>query len=122
VTLFLGGPSGPNLGFLAADGWVNTWIMPVVWFLLKLLVLVYGTFWIRASVPRLRYDQLMALGWKYLIEIAILWFVVSATYIVGRDLGWPLWAYFAAPAAAIAAYGVLWLAMPKSGERVEEFR
>jgi NADH-quinone oxidoreductase subunit H len=122
VTLFLGGPSGPSLGFVAADGWVNTWIMPVVWFLLKLLVLVYGTFWIRASVPRLRYDQLMALGWKYLIEIAILWFVVSATYIVGRDLDWPLWAYFAAPAAAIAAYGVLWLAMPRSGERVEEFR
>jgi NADH-quinone oxidoreductase subunit H len=122
VTLFLGGPSGPALGVVASDSWLNTWVMPIVWFLVKLLALVYGTFWLRATLPRLRYDQLMAVGWKYLIEIAILWFVVSATYIVARDHDWPLWTYFATPVAAVAAYGVLYLAMPKEGERVEEFR
>jgi NADH-quinone oxidoreductase subunit H len=122
VTLFLGGPSGPSLGFLPEAGTVNVWLMPIFWFLAKLLVLVYGTFWVRASLPRLRYDQLMALGWKYLIEIAILWFVVSAFYVLARDLDWPVWVYVAAPAGALAGYGVLWLAMPKEGERVEEFR
>jgi NADH-quinone oxidoreductase subunit H len=122
VTLFLGGPSGPSLGFLSSSSWVNVWVMPIVWFLVKLLVLVYGTFWLRATLPRLRYDQLMALGWKYLIEIAILWFVVSAVYVVGRDNDWPMWVYVVAPLAGVAAYGVLWLAMPKEGEQVEEFR
>ncbi len=122
VTLFLGGPSGPSLGFIAESSFLNVWIMPVFWFLAKLLVLVYGTFWLRASLPRLRYDQLMSLGWKYLIEIAILWFLVSATFIVARDNDWPIWVYFATPAAALAAYGVLWLSMPKPGEKVEEFR
>jgi NADH-quinone oxidoreductase subunit H len=122
VTLFLGGPSGPGLGFLAADHWLNTWVMPLVWFLVKLLVLVYGTFWVRATLPRLRYDQLMALGWKYLIELAILWLLVTGVYVLARDNDWPLWVFFAAPAAAIAAYGVIWASMPKPGERVEEFR
>ena len=64
----------------------------------------------------------MALGWKYLIEIAILWVLVSTALLVGRDQGWH-W-YIVAPvsaAIAIAAFGTLYLAMPKQGEYVEEF-
>ncbi len=49
VTLFLGGPSGPRLGFgLHADSVVNTWFMPIFWFMLKLLALLYATVWVRA--------------------------------------------------------------------------
>ena len=59
VTLFFGGPSGPGLGFLAADGWFNAWVMPMFWFMLKVLILLFATVWVRASLPRLRYDQLM---------------------------------------------------------------
>jgi NADH-quinone oxidoreductase subunit H len=123
VTLFLGGPSGPALGFLPDGGVVNVWLMPVLWFAVKVLALVFGTFWLRASLPRMRYDQLMALGWKYLIEIAILWVLVSVAIIVAREEGWnvALTATLAA-AAALAGYGALWLAMPKPGEQVEEFR
>ena len=87
VTLFLGGPSGPALGFLPAEGTVNVWLVPVFWFVAKVLALSCGTFWLRASLPRLRYDQLMALGWKCLIEIAFLWFLVSAAIVVAPRAG-----------------------------------
>ena len=115
VTLFLGGPSGPSLGFLPADSPVNTWLMPIFWFVAKLLALLFGTVWIRASLPRLRYDQLMDLGWKWLIELAFLWIMVSGTIIVGRDQGWNL--FLVVPAAvvgAIAVLGLLRLSMPSS--------
>jgi len=121
VTLFLGGPSGPGIG--TGTGVVNTWLMPVFWFLVKLLALLFGTVWLRASLPRIRYDRLMALGWKYLIEIAVLWVIVTAALQVGSDQGWNT-AVTAAGAVAIAAlaYGFLYLSMPKPGEALEEIR
>jgi NADH-quinone oxidoreductase subunit H len=121
VTLFLGGPSGPALGFLPADGTVNVWIMPVFWFLLKLVVLLYGTVWVRASLPRLRYDQLMDLGWKWLIELAFLWVMVSAVIIIGREEDWD--SFVVVPAAvlgALAVLGFLRLCIPKRGEQMDE--
>jgi NADH-quinone oxidoreductase subunit H len=123
VTLFLGGPSGPALGFLSKSGTINVWLMPVVWFMAKVLALLFGTVWLRASLPRMRYDQLMALGWKYLIEIGILWVMVSATIVVSRQEQWHLWISLpAAVAIALLAYGMLYLSIPKPGETVEEFR
>ncbi len=119
VTLFLGGPAGPSLGFLAANGWVNAWVMPIFWFMLKLLVLLFCTVWVRASLPRLRYDQLMDVGWKFLIEIAFLWVMVSALLVVARDQRWDLWLVVpSAGLGAMAVYGVLWLSMPKRDELV----
>jgi NADH-quinone oxidoreductase subunit H len=121
VTLFLGGPAGPSLWFLGADSTINVWVMPTFWFMVKLLALLYGTVWIRATLPRLRYDQLMDLGWKYLIEIAFLWLMVSGLVVIGREEGWNLW--IVVPAAAIGAvlvYGVLWASMAKPGELQEQ--
>src|SRR4029079_17339766 len=46
VTLFLGGPSGPALGFLPSDGTINVWVMPVFWFMVKVLALLFGTVWL----------------------------------------------------------------------------
>jgi len=122
ATLFLGGPSGPRLGFLASGNFVNVWLMPVVWFTAKVLALLFVTVWLRASLPRMRYDKLMALGWKYLIEIAILWVLVSTALVVGKDQHWN--AFVVAPvsaAIAIVAFFTLYLAIPKAGEHVEEF-
>jgi NADH-quinone oxidoreductase subunit H len=121
VTLFLGGPAGPSLGFLGADSTINVWVMPTFWFMVKLLALLYGTVWIRATLPRLRYDQLMDLGWKYMIEVAFLWLMVSGLVVIGREEGWNLW--IVVPAAAIGAalvYGVLWASMAKPGELREQ--
>ncbi len=50
---------------------VNNLIAGLFWFLLKVLVLLYGAIWARATFPRLRYDQLMRLGWKWLVPIGV---------------------------------------------------
>jgi NADH-quinone oxidoreductase subunit H len=123
VTLFLGGPSGPGLGFLSDSGTVNVWLMPIFWFTIKVLALLFATVWVRASLPRMRYDRLMSLGWKWLIEIAILWVLVTVTLQVASDADWnrPL-AAVVAVAAAVIAYGVLFAAMPKAREQIEEIR
>ena len=113
VTLFLGGPAGPEIA-------VVSWLWPILWFMLKLWLLLFCTVWIRASLPRLRYDQLMAVGWKYLIEIAILWALVAFAVVVGREEGWNLWVVVpVAAGVGLAAYGVLLAAMSDS-EPLEE--
>ena len=73
VTLFLGGPAGPGAGFgPAVDRGAS------VWFLVKLLVFLFVYVWFRATLPRLRYDQLMDLGWKVLIPLSLGWLVMLA--------------------------------------------
>jgi len=69
ATLFFGGwlPPFPNVAALAFLGVVPGWI----WFLLKVFFFLYVFLWIRATLPRYRYDQLMRLGWKVLIPLAI---------------------------------------------------
>ncbi|HSJ35571.1 MAG TPA: NADH-quinone oxidoreductase subunit NuoH [Acidimicrobiia bacterium] len=87
TTLFLGGWNGPTWdGVLPA---FISGILPTVWFLLKTYVLVFIFFWIRATLPRLRYDQLMQLGWKRLIPGALLWLVLSTVVIGFRQFGAP---------------------------------
>jgi NADH-quinone oxidoreductase subunit H len=123
VTLFLGGPSGPSLGFLGNANIVNVWFMPMLWFLVKVLALLFATVWVRASLPRMRYDRLMSLGWKWLIEIAVLWVLITATVQIATVEHWDrLVAALVAVIVALAAYGVLYASMPKADEKIEEFR
>jgi NADH-quinone oxidoreductase subunit H len=123
VTLFFGGPSGPGLGFLAADGWFNAWVMPIFWFMLKVIILLFGTVWLRASLPRLRYDQLMSLGWKFLIEIAFLWVMISGVVVIAKEEGWNM--FVVVPSAVIGALvvgAVLYASVPRRTELVEEIK
>jgi len=75
TTLFFGGwlRPFPNVGWL----WVLDLVPAWVWFLLKTLGLLYLFLWIRATLPRYRYDQLMRLGWKVLIPLAIANLIVT---------------------------------------------
>jgi NADH-quinone oxidoreductase subunit H len=87
ATLFLGGWNGPTFdsilpGFISAA-------LPTVWLLLKTYVIVFLFFWVRATLPRMRYDQLMTLGWKRLIPGALAWLIVSALVIGIRRFGLP---------------------------------
>ncbi len=70
VTLFFG-------------GWYGPWApLGPLWFLIKLLIVIFFFLWIRATVPRLRYDQLMRFGWKVLLPIATLNALVTAACVV----------------------------------------
>lgn len=75
TTLFLGGPSGPVFGFLP-------WLWPILWFVIKIFVFIFMFIWLRATFPRLRFDQLMAFGWKVLIPVALAWIAVTAVALV----------------------------------------
>jgi NADH-quinone oxidoreductase subunit H len=69
VTLFLGGWRGPFLP-------------PALWFLIKVLALVYFFIWVRATYPRFRYDQLMQFGWKVLLPLALVNIVITSFIMV----------------------------------------
>ena len=81
ATLFLGGPAGPAL---FGPGWL--WGM--IWFLVKVIGLLFVFVWVRGTVPRVRYDQLMDLGWKVLIPLSLGWILVLATFHVAREQHW----------------------------------
>jgi NADH-quinone oxidoreductase subunit H len=121
VTLFLGGPSGPLIG--TSQNFLNTWLVPIFWFTIKVLALLFVTVWLRASLPRIRYDRLMSFGWKVLIEVAILWVLVTAALQVAQVEDWNLLlTAVIAVVIAVGAYAMLWLAIPKKDELVEEIR
>ena len=71
AAMFLGGWMGPGPG----------WLDPI-WMLVKMLALVLVFIWVRATLPRLRYDQLMTLGWKVLLPLATLNVLVTAVLVV----------------------------------------
>ncbi|MCH2621024.1 MAG: NADH-quinone oxidoreductase subunit NuoH [Actinomycetota bacterium] len=82
VTLFLGGPNGPILIKQIS------WVWPILWFFLKVMAFLFTFVWLRATLPRLRYDQLMDLGWKLLIPASLGWFLLIAALNIGEDRGW----------------------------------
>jgi NADH-quinone oxidoreductase subunit H len=77
TTLFLGGWRAPwplSLWAGANSGW---W--PMLWFVVKVMILLFGFVWLRGTLPRVRYDQLMSIGWKVLIPGSIVWILMIAT-------------------------------------------
>lgn len=75
--LFLGGWYGP-FGILPQLG--------VLWFILKICVVLFFFLWVRATFPRYRYDQLMRLGWKVFLPLSLLWLVITAGALMA--FGW----------------------------------
>lgn len=74
VTLFLGGWNGPFVG--------RAPILGPVYFAVKVLVLIFVAMWIRYTVPRFRYDQLMRFGWKVLLPASIVNIIITATAVL----------------------------------------
>jgi NADH-quinone oxidoreductase subunit H len=85
--LFLGGASSP-LGHLLPDdfgGPVLAAIFPILWFVVKVLFFLLLYIWVRGTLPRFRYDQLMSFGWKFLLPLAIANIVVTSLVIALRS-------------------------------------
>jgi NADH-quinone oxidoreductase subunit H len=113
VTLFFGGPQPltVDIGGLQWNGDLQLgFLNGTVWFLLKLLVFLYVYVWFRATLPRLRYDQLMNLGWKLLIPVSLGWFMLLAAFRVGQDEDWNRWVVLLISAGVLAVCGLLLLA------------
>jgi NADH-quinone oxidoreductase subunit H len=116
TTLFLGGwrpPPIPVISGLTTGAW------PLLWFFLKVSVFLFGFIWLRGTLPRLRYDQFMALGWKVLIPVALGWLVLvavarTAVEQVGTGGLFRFW-----PVAVVAILVIAFLPSPKPKERKE---
>jgi NADH-quinone oxidoreductase subunit H len=67
---------------LFLGGWQGPFLPPIAWFLVKVLIFLFFYIWIRSTLPRLRYDSLMTLGWKVLLPLAIANVVVTAVIAV----------------------------------------
>jgi NADH-quinone oxidoreductase subunit H len=113
ITLFLGGWTSP-VSWLA-------WIPSYVWFLTKLLAIVFVFIWIRGTLPRLRMDQLMNLAWKFLLPLALVNIVVAGLwhFLGAGALRWLVCA--AILAAAYVALGRTLMQDQKLGKRIYRF-
>ena len=89
VTLFFGGPQPIAFGNTVLDiPLIPNDFEGSVWLLLKTLVFLYTYVWLRATLPRFRYDQLMNFGWKVLIPASLGWFMLLSAQRLGRNEGW----------------------------------
>ncbi len=90
TTLFLGGWHAPwpihEIWHGANSGWY-----PIIWFVIKVVLIIFVFVWLRGVLPRMRYDQFMHLGWKVLIPINLAWIMVLSAIHVLRHRGWPAW-------------------------------
>ncbi len=85
--LFLGGPSSP-LGHLLPDnfgGPILAAIFPILWFVAKVLCFLLLYIWVRGTLPRFRYDQLMGFGWKFLLPVAMANIIVTSLILAFRS-------------------------------------
>ena len=103
ATLFLGGWRAP---FPISTIWAgaNSGWWPLLWFVIKVILGIFVFVWLRGTLPRLRYDQFMAFGWKFLVPVALVWILFIGTFSVlrgeGRSTG-QLLLYGVLPLAAI---------------------
>ena len=74
TTAFLGGGNGP-------------WLPAPIWFAIKVALFIYLFIWVRATLPRFRYDHLMSFGWKFLLPVALINLMVTGAVVVARATG-----------------------------------
>jgi NADH-quinone oxidoreductase subunit H len=119
TTMFLGGWRAPWPLSLWSGSNENYW--PVLWFFAKVFVFVFFFIWLRGTLPRMRYDQFMRLGWKVLIPVSLVWILAVGT-IRALSLEGPInrtWLIVAAVVALILFVGLGFLPERPSEDEVE---
>src|SRR6476619_3006998 len=109
TTLFLGGWHAP-LPFNLLPG-ADSGYWGFVWFVVKVLVMLFIFIWLRGTLPRLRYDQFMRFGWKILIPAALVWILVVAASQTLRNEGYgclQVFLFGAGTVVALVALGLVW--------------
>ncbi len=107
TTMFLGGWHAP-WPFNMIEG-VNSGWWPLIWFVGKVWGFLFMYIWLRATLPRLRYDQFMALGWKILIPVSLVWVMIVATVRTLRVVGYHSWAVALIAASTVVGFALLLL-------------
>ena len=113
TTLFLGGWRGPIFDFLP-------WLWPLLWFTLKVILLIFVFIWIRASIPRIRYDRLMNFGWKVVIPFGLFWVLATGAIVVLPDVLGGRGELFRVMAIAAGVAMLLSLVAPLFGRKREK--
>jgi NADH-quinone oxidoreductase subunit H len=119
TTLFLGGWRAPwplSMWHGANAGW---W--PLLWFTAKIIAVIFVFVWLRGTLPRMRYDQFMHLGWKVLIPINLVWILSVATVRVLDDRNWsPVTATLVVVVPVLIVLAIVGLALDRS-DKVKAF-
>ncbi|MDX6296124.1 MAG: NADH-quinone oxidoreductase subunit [Kribbellaceae bacterium] len=123
TTLFLGGWRAPPPISTVWSGANQGW-WPVLWFLVKIWLFIFFFIWLRASLPRVRYDQLMKLGWKVLMPISLGWILLVATIKTAGRQGasqQQIWIWGGAAIVVLLALSFAWDAVAgnKKGQEIE---
>jgi NADH-quinone oxidoreductase subunit H len=107
AVMFFGGWHAP----WPLDMWAgaNTGWWPVLWFTAKMWTFLFIYMWLRASLPRLRYDQFMALGWRLLIPASLVWVVIAAVIRTLGNQGYQHWTPLLVASSAVFAVALVLL-------------
>ncbi len=83
--LFFGGASSPFGHLFPSFGGFLDAILPIFWFVIKIFAFLFLFIWVRSTLPRFRYDQLMAFGWKFLLPVAMANILATALVLALRS-------------------------------------
>jgi NADH-quinone oxidoreductase subunit H len=118
TTLFLGGWRAPWPITVWPDA--NTGWWPLLWFIGKVAIFMFAFIWLRGTLPRIRYDQLMRLGWKVLIPGALAWTLMIATIRVWRRQGGSIGVYIVGGAIIVVLMLLAWGWDTTAAKRAQE--
>jgi NADH-quinone oxidoreductase subunit H len=121
AALFFGGYLGPDLSGLPVVGGFLKYVQGPMYMFLKVFILLFGMIWVRATLPRIRYDRLMAFGWKILLPLSLaLIFVTACGILLAQDVN-PLFMW-GIPIVSLVAGFIAILGMYQTLRRKEHAR